>query len=255
MKLLGRTYLGLLAAAMCLAVSSVSRAADDGSVSCVSVTVDMATVVNTMRGGIGASWHAIEQPIPYSDKPHPVFGNKSHGGAAGGPIHQRKMTRPGSRSTATPVGWGSTGTGWNWSSGSTSPSTGTSVGTTQRCASCTGFSTGARRTRPTCSYSKCGETCVGTHFPSGATTRPVASTAARCRWRILARGWRHSSSTWSRRKAIPAFVGYASTTSPTASGLGGSNRRIRSCRSNPVWPPSARPWMSRASVFHFPART
>jgi len=64
MKLLGKTCLGLLAAATCLAVSSVSRAADDGSVSCVSVTVDMAAIVNTMRGGIGASWHAIEQPIP-----------------------------------------------------------------------------------------------------------------------------------------------------------------------------------------------
>ena len=37
MKLLGKTYLGLLAAAMCLALFSVSRAADDGSASCVSV--------------------------------------------------------------------------------------------------------------------------------------------------------------------------------------------------------------------------
>ena len=37
-----------------------------------------------MRGGMGASWHAIEEPIPYSDKPHPVFGNKSHGGSGWG---------------------------------------------------------------------------------------------------------------------------------------------------------------------------
>ena len=28
-----------------------------------------AKTTNVMRGGIGASWHAIEQPIPYSDKP------------------------------------------------------------------------------------------------------------------------------------------------------------------------------------------
>jgi hypothetical protein len=50
----------------------------------VRITVDAATVVNVMRGGIGASWHAIEQPIPYSDKPDPVFGNKSHGGSGWG---------------------------------------------------------------------------------------------------------------------------------------------------------------------------
>jgi len=30
----------------------------------VEITVDTARVVNTMRGGIGASWHAIEKPIP-----------------------------------------------------------------------------------------------------------------------------------------------------------------------------------------------
>ncbi|MCE5268755.1 MAG: hypothetical protein LLG00_12805 [Planctomycetaceae bacterium] len=50
----------------------------------VSVTVDTATIVNTMRGGIGASWHAIETPILYSETPHPVFGNKSHGGSGWG---------------------------------------------------------------------------------------------------------------------------------------------------------------------------
>jgi hypothetical protein len=50
----------------------------------VRVVVDTARVVNTMRGGIGASWHAIEQPIPVSEKPHPVFANKSHGGSGWG---------------------------------------------------------------------------------------------------------------------------------------------------------------------------
>ena len=30
----------------------------------VRIQVDVATVLNTMRGGIGASWHAIEEPIP-----------------------------------------------------------------------------------------------------------------------------------------------------------------------------------------------
>jgi hypothetical protein len=41
------------------------------------ITVDAATVVNTMRGGIGASWHAIEEPIP-------VVGGRSHGGSGWG---------------------------------------------------------------------------------------------------------------------------------------------------------------------------
>ena len=50
----------------------------------VRITVDAARVVNTMRGGIGASWHAIEEPIPVSEKPHPVFPNKSHGGSGWG---------------------------------------------------------------------------------------------------------------------------------------------------------------------------
>lgn len=30
----------------------------------VEVSIDTGTVINTMRGGIGASWHAIEKPIP-----------------------------------------------------------------------------------------------------------------------------------------------------------------------------------------------
>jgi hypothetical protein len=50
----------------------------------VRVEVNLATVVNTMRGGIGASWHAIEEPIAVSEKPHPVFSSKSHGGSGWG---------------------------------------------------------------------------------------------------------------------------------------------------------------------------
>ncbi len=50
----------------------------------VRISVNPGTVLNTMRGGIGASWHAIEEPIPYSDQPDPVFGNKSHGGSGWG---------------------------------------------------------------------------------------------------------------------------------------------------------------------------
>lgn len=43
----------------------------------IAVEVDAGAVVNTMRGGIGAAWHAIEEPIPY--KP-----GKSEGGSAWG---------------------------------------------------------------------------------------------------------------------------------------------------------------------------
>jgi len=50
----------------------------------VRITVDTARVANTLRGGIGASWHAIEEPIPVSQKPHPIFSNKSHGGSGWG---------------------------------------------------------------------------------------------------------------------------------------------------------------------------
>ena len=31
----------------------------------VRIAVNAASIINTMRGGIGASWHAIEEPIPY----------------------------------------------------------------------------------------------------------------------------------------------------------------------------------------------
>ena len=45
---------------------------------------DLGNVTNTMRGGIGASWHAIEKPLPYSEQPDPVFQIKSHGGSGWG---------------------------------------------------------------------------------------------------------------------------------------------------------------------------
>jgi len=49
----------------------------------VTVIVDCDRVVNSMRGGIGASWHAIETPIPYGIK-HPNFASYSHGGSGWG---------------------------------------------------------------------------------------------------------------------------------------------------------------------------
>jgi hypothetical protein len=49
----------------------------------VLATVDCGKVVNTMRGGMGASWHAMEATIPYGVK-HPTFQMESHGGSGWG---------------------------------------------------------------------------------------------------------------------------------------------------------------------------
>ncbi len=66
-----------LAMAGLFAVAPI-RGGDD-----VVVTVDCNKVINTMRGGMGASWHAIEAPIPYGVK-HPIFDGYSHGGSGWG---------------------------------------------------------------------------------------------------------------------------------------------------------------------------
>jgi hypothetical protein len=55
----------------------------------VRLAVDAAAVIHTMRGGFGASWHAIEQPIA-------VEGDRSHGGSAWGgnpPAHDNRAWR------------------------------------------------------------------------------------------------------------------------------------------------------------------
>ncbi len=68
---------------VCVLLPCLSHAGEE-SPNDVTVSVNTTTVLNTMRGGIGASWHAIEEPIPYSERPDPVFGNKSHGGSGWG---------------------------------------------------------------------------------------------------------------------------------------------------------------------------
>ena len=67
---------------------------DDVAPGGVSVRLDLGEVVNTMRGGIGASWHAIEEPLPYSETADPVFGIKSHGGSGWGAISPRDGPGP-----------------------------------------------------------------------------------------------------------------------------------------------------------------
>jgi hypothetical protein len=61
------TYAKLAAAALlCLKITSVLFATPTSLPSEVRLTVDADTVTHTMRGGFGASWHAIERP---NDKP------------------------------------------------------------------------------------------------------------------------------------------------------------------------------------------
>ena len=54
----------LVSTLLAAALSSRAQQADSKSPSLVEINVDTGTIVNTMRGGIGASWHAIEKPIP-----------------------------------------------------------------------------------------------------------------------------------------------------------------------------------------------
>jgi hypothetical protein len=61
-----------------LAVGAFGRGAPArGETPGVAITVDLSTVSRTMAAGIGASWHAIDEPIP-------VAGDRSHGGSAWG---------------------------------------------------------------------------------------------------------------------------------------------------------------------------
>lgn len=50
----------------------------------VHITVNTATTLNTMRGGIGASWHAIELPMMHRQDADPIFVSKNDGGSGWG---------------------------------------------------------------------------------------------------------------------------------------------------------------------------
>ncbi len=60
---------------VCAALSAVGLPA--AAADRVEIVVDTASALHTMRGGFGASWHAIEQPIPYG-------AGFTHGGSAWG---------------------------------------------------------------------------------------------------------------------------------------------------------------------------
>jgi hypothetical protein len=80
-KILIRLMLAIVAAVHCTEISA-GEPSDAGRLSSdvgspvdggpVLINVDCGRVVNTMRGGMGASWHAMEAPIPYGVE-HPLF--------------------------------------------------------------------------------------------------------------------------------------------------------------------------------------
>ena len=58
-----RRFISLIAAAALFPLR-VAEGIQSMPSSPVEISVDTSKIINTMRGGIGASWHAIEQPIP-----------------------------------------------------------------------------------------------------------------------------------------------------------------------------------------------
>ena len=72
-----RVFLIITALLICSGVAIAQEPVSASSGSEVRLTVDADTVIRTMSGGFGASWHAIEQPIA-------VERDRSHGGSAWG---------------------------------------------------------------------------------------------------------------------------------------------------------------------------
>jgi hypothetical protein len=87
------TFLGAMLAGLSTILGAIAIAGEPSVIpppagppsegSLVRITVDGGRVVHTMRGGIGASWHAMETPIPYGVK-HPLFTSYSQGGSGWG---------------------------------------------------------------------------------------------------------------------------------------------------------------------------
>ena len=69
-RLFVRIACSLLAVAACALLQNGNRSSGAE----VRVEVDAAKVVHVMRGGLGASWHAIEKPMPVTPGGDPQFG-------------------------------------------------------------------------------------------------------------------------------------------------------------------------------------
>jgi hypothetical protein len=81
-----RVFLPTTGLLICSVVAFAQQSASSPSGSEVRLTVNAEAAIHTMRGGFGASWHAIEQPIP-------VEGDRSHGGSAWGANPPAEDTR------------------------------------------------------------------------------------------------------------------------------------------------------------------
>jgi hypothetical protein len=81
-----RVFLPITGLLICSLVALAQQSASSLSGSEVRLTVNAESVIHKMRGGFGASWHAIEQPIP-------VEGDRSHGGSAWGANPPAEDTR------------------------------------------------------------------------------------------------------------------------------------------------------------------
>ena len=83
-----RVFLIITALLICSGVAIAQEPVSASSGSEVCLTVDADTVIRTMSGGFGASWHAIEQPIA-------VEGDRSHGDSAcGNQVTGEQKDRP-----------------------------------------------------------------------------------------------------------------------------------------------------------------
>ena len=233
-----------------------SRGVEEPATPAVRVTVDTAVTINVMRGGIGASWHAIEQPIPYSDKPRPRIRQQEPrrqrlGGLSSGRGRRRLATDRASRPLAGP---------------GLEPRR---VGAADLRARARPIQLGQPGNADLVSHPRLVRKEEGRRvLAANVGQRPLEHLPRVARRSAgpgpqrpaLDGGFRRGPGHAGRapgqdRKATPASAGCASTTSPTAAGPGGRGRRTSSCRCGPAWPRSARRWTPRASTFRSPART
>ena len=104
-------------ASWCFAGAGAAEKAADNE---VTIDVDCGQVVNTMRGGMGASWHADGDANPLWRQAPAISRATARAAAVGAAIRRPRTIGHGSRSTGMQVGSAWTGTAWRSSSGSTS---------------------------------------------------------------------------------------------------------------------------------------
>ena len=147
----------------------------------VQAVVDCGDVVNVMRGGIGASWHAMETPIP--------IGHCGSGWGGYPPAEDERAWRQIYRHAE----W--LGLDWNRveiEQRIYEPERGKFTFDSPGDADSLPHPQLVEKRAGTCSCSKCGAMPPGSPIPSSATTPPSASTAHRSIWTPLPTAWRRS---------------------------------------------------------------